>query len=60
MGQAREPELSLLDLAMLQGWTLIDAFPVLDHEVVVGGLARAYDPHGIEVPGRRVITIDNS
>ena len=34
-----------------------DAMPVLNHEVVVGGFARAYDVHGNEVPGRQMIII---
>ena len=31
--------------------------PVLNHEVVVGGFARAYDVHGDEAPDRQVIII---
>ena len=31
--------------------------PVLNHEAVVGGLARAYDVHGIEVPDMHIIII---
>ena len=37
-----------------------DAVPVLNHEAVVGGLARVYDIHGIKVPGRQVVVIGNS
>ena len=33
------------------------AMPVLNHEAVVGGLARAYDIHGDEAPDRQMITI---
>ena len=31
------------------------AVPVLNHEAVMGGLARAYDDHGNEVPNRQMI-----
>ena len=31
--------------------------PILNHEAVVGGLARAYDIHGDEAPDRQMITI---
>ena len=34
--------------------------PLLNHEAAMGGLARAYDVHGIEVPGRQVVIIGNS
>ena len=34
-----------------------DAVPALNHEAVVGGLARAYDVHGNEVPDRQMIII---
>ena len=34
-----------------------DSVPVLNHEAVVGGLARAHDVHGIEVPDRQVTII---
>ena len=34
-----------------------DAVPVLNHEAVVGGLARAYGIHGNEVPDRQMIII---
>ena len=34
-----------------------DAVPVLNHEVVVRGLARVHDVHGIEVPNRHVTII---
>ena len=33
---------------------------VLNHEAVVGGLARACDVHGDEAPNRQVIIISNS
>ena len=35
----------------------IDAVPVLNHEAVVGGLARVHNVHGIEVPDRQIIII---
>jgi hypothetical protein len=35
-----------------------DAVPVLNHEAVVGGLARAYDVCGDEAPDRQVIIIN--
>ena len=31
--------------------------PVLNHEVVLGGFARAHDVHGNEVPDRQMIII---
>ena len=34
-----------------------DAVSALNHETVVGGFARAYDVHGIEVPDWQVIII---
>ena len=34
-----------------------DAVPVLNHEAVVGGFARAYDIHGDEAPDRQVIIV---
>ena len=37
-----------------------DDVPVLNHEVVVRGLARAYDVHGDEAPDRQVIIIKQS
>ena len=34
-----------------------DVVPVLNHEAGVGGLARACDVHGIEVPDRHTIIV---
>ena len=31
--------------------------PVLNHEAIVGGLARAHDVHGIKVPDMHIIIV---
>ena len=36
---------------------ITDAVPVLNHEAVVGGFARAHDIHGDKAPDKQVIII---